>query len=35
MKVSNIFFIFIDGLIKEIERTVPSLPSLEFNGLKI
>ena len=25
--------IFICGLIKEIERTVPSLPSLELNGL--
>ena len=29
----TLFLIFIDGLMKEIERTVPSLPSLEFNGL--
>ena len=27
------YLIFIDGLLKEIERTVPSLPSLELNGL--
>ena len=30
---STIFLIFINGLMKEIERTVPSLPSLELNGL--
>ena len=29
----TLFLIFIDGLMKEIERTVPSLPSLELNGL--
>ena len=29
----TLFLIFINGLMKEIERTVPSLPSLEFNGL--
>ena len=29
----SLFLIFIDGLMKEIERTVPSLPSLELNGL--
>ena len=28
----TLFLIFIGGLIKEIERTVPSLPSLELNG---
>ena len=31
--VSTLSLIFIDGLMKEIERTVPSLPSLELNGL--
>ena len=29
----KLFLIFIDGLMKEIERTVPSLPSLQLNGL--
>ena len=29
----TLFLIFIDDLMKEIERTVPSLPSLELNGL--
>ena len=29
----TLFLIFIDGLMKEIERTVPSLSSLELNGL--
>ena len=29
----TLFLIFIDCLMKEIERTVPSLPSLELNGL--
>ena len=31
----TLFLIFINGLMKEIERTVPSLPSLEFNGFVI
>ena len=29
----TLFLFFIDGSMKEIERAVPSLPSLEFNGL--
>ena len=29
----TLFLIFIDGLMKEIERTVPSLPFLELNDL--
>ena len=29
----TLFLIFIDGLMKENKRTVPSLPSLELNGL--
>ena len=34
--IYNYIYIYIyiyDGLMKEIERTVPSLPSLEFNSL--
>ena len=29
----TLFLIFIDGLMKEMKSTVPSLPSLELNGL--